>query len=154
MTEKSKRSNLPTAPQGFARRCWEQIRLAWLLFQDNRVSLRVKLIPIVGLTYLLSPFGLIPALIPIIGQIDVLAVILITVALFNGAAPDDVVTEYLAQLRTGSKPTWKVAQEEGGTVIDNRISFVDEAEPTPEKQAQDKSETYKSEQAGTSKTRR
>ncbi len=153
MSEKSKRSNLPAAPKGFIQRCWEQIRLSWLLFQDNRVSLRVKLIPVLGLTYLLSPFGLIPALIPIIGQIDVVGVILITVALFNGAAPDDVVTEYLAQLRTGSKPTWKVTQEEGGTVIDNRISFVDETEPASEEQTQETPETYKNEQAAASSAR-
>ncbi len=129
MSEKPKHSEIPGGPSRFVGRCWEQIRLSWLLFGDNRVSLPAKLIPIVALAYLLSPFGLIPALIPIIGQIDVLAVILITVALFNGAAPQNVKDEYLAQLRTGTKASWKIEREEGGTVIDNRMHFVDEDAP-------------------------
>ncbi len=126
MSEKPKRSTLPTGPNTFPGRFWEQIRLSWLLFQDNRVSLGAKLIPIIAIAYLISPFGFIPALIPIIGQIDVLAVVMITVALFNGAAPKDVVTEYLTQMRSHVKPGWKVARDEGGTVLDNRMHIVTE----------------------------
>lgn len=140
--EKPKRSELPPGPSRFAGRWWEQVRLSWLLFQDNRVSLPAKLIPVVALAYLLSPFGLIPALIPIIGQIDVLAVILITVALFNGAAPKDVKDEYLARLRTGAKASWQVEQEEGGTVIDNRVHFVDDEEDESEKAAHRSNEQH------------
>jgi uncharacterized membrane protein YkvA (DUF1232 family) len=126
MPEKPKHSGLPAPPDSLFARLGEQFRLSWRLFQDNRVPLRVKLIPILGLAYIVSPFGLIPELIPVIGQIDAIAVVLLIVAWFNYAAPRVLVDEHLLYLRSRAKPIRRAMRDNGGIIIENRIHFADE----------------------------
>jgi len=130
MPDKPKHSGLPPPPDSLFSRLGEQFRLAWRLFQDNRVPIRVKLIPILGFAYVVSPFGLIPELIPIIGQIDAIAVTLLIVAWFNYAAPRVVVNEHLLYLRGRAKPVRRPMRDNGGIIIENRIHFTDETVST------------------------
>ena len=74
-------------------------QLVWRLLKDPRVSLPVKLIipGVVGL-YLLSPIDFMPDLLPLLGQIDDIAVLFGGVMLFIQMCPPDVVAEHRAAL--------------------------------------------------------
>jgi uncharacterized membrane protein YkvA (DUF1232 family) len=74
-------------------------QLVWRLLKDPRVPLPVKLIipSVVGL-YVLSPIDFIPDVLPILGQIDDVAVILAGMAIFIQLCPPDVVDEHRAAL--------------------------------------------------------
>jgi uncharacterized membrane protein YkvA (DUF1232 family) len=78
----------------FWRRTWAEVQLAWKLLRDPRVPLYLKGIPLLAVLYLLSPFDLIPGFIPIAGQLDDLAIILLGVKFFVRLAPPAIVQEY------------------------------------------------------------
>ena len=73
---------------------WTEIKLVWYLFWDGRVSLLTKVIPVVVAAYILFPIDLIPGFIPILGQMDDLAVLMVGIQLFLKLAPSRVVEEY------------------------------------------------------------
>ena len=79
----------------------QEIRLVWALLRDPRVPGYLKLLPALFVVYLLVPFDLIPGFIPIIGQLDDLALLLILLPLFIRLAPDEVVEEYKAEMHLG-----------------------------------------------------
>ena len=69
-------------------------RLAWRLFRDRRVPSLLKLVvPGVMGAYLLMPIDLVPDLVPILGQLDDLAVLALAVKLFIELSPQEVVQE-------------------------------------------------------------
>ena len=73
-------------------------RLVWGLLRDRRVPPPQKMI-LVGIAgYLLMPFDIIPDFIPVLGQLDDLAVVLLALDLFIRTAPKDVVAEHLARI--------------------------------------------------------
>jgi uncharacterized membrane protein YkvA (DUF1232 family) len=77
----------------------KQARLIWRLLKDERVSEWVKLIPLVGLIYLLSPIDLIPDLmLPGLGELDDVAVILLSLKAFVNLCPPAIVSEHLEEL--------------------------------------------------------
>lgn len=81
-------------------------RLAWRLFRDRRVPSLLKLVvPGVMGAYLLMPIDLVPDLVPILGQLDDLAVLALAVKLFIELSPQEVVQE----LRYGSAQRGKAA---------------------------------------------
>ena len=53
---------------------WGGMKLAWRLFRDRRVPLYLKTLPVLGLLYALSPWDLIPDILPAVGQVDDLLV--------------------------------------------------------------------------------
>ncbi|MCB0157511.1 MAG: DUF1232 domain-containing protein [Caldilineaceae bacterium] len=53
-----------------------------------------KVIPVVVAAYILFPIDLIPGFIPILGQMDDLAVLMVGIQLFLKLAPSRVVEEY------------------------------------------------------------
>lgn len=73
-------------------------RLVWGLLRDGRVPPRQKLILLGIVGYLLVPFDIIPDFIPVVGQLDDLAVVLLGLDLFMRTAPADVVDEHLARI--------------------------------------------------------
>ena len=76
-------------------------RLVWGLLRDRRVPPPQKMI-LVGIAgYLLVPFDIIPDFIPVLGQLDDLAVVLLALDLFIRTAPKDVVAEHLARISRG-----------------------------------------------------
>jgi uncharacterized membrane protein YkvA (DUF1232 family) len=74
-------------------------QLVWRLLKDPRVSLLSKLIipGVVGI-YILSPIDVLPDMLPVLGQIDDIAVLLAGVALFIEMCPPRLVQEHRAAL--------------------------------------------------------
>jgi uncharacterized membrane protein YkvA (DUF1232 family) len=91
-------------------------RLVWRLLRDPRVPLPIKLIipSVVGL-YLLSPIDAMPDILPLLGQIDDIAVLLAGAALFIELCPRDVVEEHRAMLTQEARPE-RTDTHEGETV--------------------------------------
>jgi uncharacterized membrane protein YkvA (DUF1232 family) len=72
-----------------------QGKLAWKLFRDPNVSPLVRFgIPLIGLIYVISPIDIIPDVIPVLGQLDDVAVIMLLTQLFITLAPDNIVAMY------------------------------------------------------------
>ncbi|HKZ82526.1 MAG TPA: DUF1232 domain-containing protein [Anaerolineae bacterium] len=88
----SKRSTPRTSIWVAAKR---QARLIFELMRDSRVPIWMRLIPLVGIVYLLSPIELMPdiALLPF-GLIDDLVVIIICLTIFLALAPKDIVDDH------------------------------------------------------------
>ncbi len=81
-------------------------QLVWRLLKDARVPLPVKfIIPGVVGAYLLSPVDFMPDLLPLLGQIDDLAVLFGGVLLFIQMCPQDVVEEHRAALAREARGT-------------------------------------------------
>ncbi len=87
-----------------------QARLVWLLMTDRRVPLWLKAMPIGSLAYLFVPIDAVPDVIPILGQLDDLAVLLLGMRLFVEFCPADAVAEHMQTL-TGHSAEWKVKGE-------------------------------------------
>src|SRR6266849_6598405 len=81
---------------------WQELlhnaNLVWRLLLDPRVSILTKLIPAGVLVYVLSPLDLIPDVIPVAGQLDDLAIILLGIRAFIAMCPPEVVQWYRHQL--------------------------------------------------------
>ena len=80
------------------RRLPTYIRLVWALLRDGRVPAQQKLI-LAGIgAYLFFPIDLIPDFVPVLGQLDDLAVVLLGLDLFIRSAPADIVEEHLMKI--------------------------------------------------------
>lgn len=113
MDESSPLSSL-TETAGFLGGLVKQARLVWRLLKDKRVSEWVKLIPLAGVIYFLSPIDLIPDLMfPGLGELDDLAVILLSLRLFVNSCPPSIVREHLENL---------IGRQGGQQVGDDRLS--------------------------------
>lgn len=78
---------------------WRNGQLAWRLYTDRRVSTLLKLlVPAAALAYFVLPIDLLPDFIPIVGQLDEVAIILLLVRLFIALAPPEVVAEYQGEM--------------------------------------------------------
>jgi uncharacterized membrane protein YkvA (DUF1232 family) len=74
-----------------------QAGLAWKLFKDKRVPTTAKAIPVLALLYVLSPIDLALDWIPVLGQMDDVAIIGLGLQAFIRAAPQYVVSEYQSE---------------------------------------------------------
>ncbi len=108
----------------WAKELVRQLRLAWRLFKDRRVPWPIKLIPPAALIYILSPIDIIPDPGLGLGQLDDIAILLLSLKLFIELAPAEVVREHLRAL--GAKISQWVAEE--GEVIEGEF----EEEPPAE----------------------
>lgn len=89
----------------------DQIRLAWYLLADDKVSKLTKAIIPASLLYVISPIDLIPAAIfPVIGTLDDLGVIMLGMAMFIKMCPPELVQYYKEQLRLahGGEPSSEI----------------------------------------------
>lgn len=68
-------------------------RLYWRLFRDRRVSILPKALLVLTIVYVISPFDVIPDFIPVIGEMDDVAVVLSGLWLFIRLCPPEVVRE-------------------------------------------------------------
>ena len=86
---------------------WRQMvsefTLIWQIVRDRRVPLYLKAIPALAALYLLLPVDLVPGWIPVLGQLDDLAILALSVRLFVRLAPADVVATYQARLESGMR---------------------------------------------------
>jgi len=84
---------------GFLGNVVRQARLAWHLLRDGRVPAWVKLIPVGAVVYLISPIDLIPDFVfPGLGELDDLAVLLLSVKALVDLSPPEVVRQHLDQI--------------------------------------------------------
>ena len=74
------------------------VRVFYRLMTDPRVSLIAKLVPPFGLLLLFTPPALELDFVPLIGELDWLLVILISLKVFIWMCPPDVVREHVAQV--------------------------------------------------------
>ena len=80
-------------------------QLAWHLLTDHRVSLLLKLIiPGLMLGYLIFPVDLLPDFIPVLGQLDDLAILALGIKLFIEVCPKAIVREYRGEAGSASSP--------------------------------------------------
>jgi uncharacterized membrane protein YkvA (DUF1232 family) len=80
------------------RRLPTYIRLVWALMRDGRVGAPQKMILAGIVGYLVFPIDLIPDFVPILGQLDDIAVVLLGLDFFIRSAPQDIVDEHLARI--------------------------------------------------------
>jgi uncharacterized membrane protein YkvA (DUF1232 family) len=71
------------------------VKLFLCLFQDTRVSLFAKLVPLGILAYLIVPVDLLPDVFPVLGQLDDFVVLLLGLRLFLRLCPREVVQEHV-----------------------------------------------------------
>ena len=76
-----------------------RVKLILRLIGDKRVNPWLKVIPVAGLAYLISPFDLIPdILLPVIGELDDAAILWLTNYLFIELCPPEIVQEHVKAL--------------------------------------------------------
>lgn len=75
------------------------LKLAYCLWLDPRVPVRNKAALGTALGLIVTPYINLPAWIPVVGEMDILALSLLASRLFIGAAPDEVVAENEAAIR-------------------------------------------------------
>ena len=94
------KKNLMIPPQGGVVRDFIlRVKLILRLIGDKRVNPWLKIIPIAGLLYLISPIDLIPDIaLPIIGELDDAAVLWITNYFFVELCPPEIVREHVKAL--------------------------------------------------------
>jgi uncharacterized membrane protein YkvA (DUF1232 family) len=78
-----------------------ELRLAARLLREPRVPLYVKALPVLALLYVISPLDFIPDVLPIIGQIDDLGLLVVTVKLFLKLCPAAVAAFHTSALSSG-----------------------------------------------------
>lgn len=79
-----------------ARRIPAYSRLAWVLVRDRRIPLKHRALVVGGVAYLVSPIDLIPGIIPLLGQMDDLAVALLSLRAVLRRVPPEIAAEHLA----------------------------------------------------------
>lgn len=78
------------------------IKLFWRLFIDKRVPIYSKILPIIVVVYIISPFDIVPAVLaPFIGSLDDIIVFFLGMKGFVACIPDEIVEEHLAQIEQG-----------------------------------------------------
>ena len=105
----------------------EQMRLSWGLMWDPGVPLWTKLIPLVGILYVLSPIDFIPDPILGLGQLDDLGILLLGMRTFMHFIPDDIIREHLGR-RSSTGNEWRIVDEEA-PAIDAEYEVKDEPDP-------------------------
>jgi uncharacterized membrane protein YkvA (DUF1232 family) len=127
---------MSTAEPGFFRELWNQVRLVFQLLKDRDVPIYLKVLPFVGLAYVIFPVDFIPDVIPGLGQLDDLTVIVVGLKMFIELAPTDIVNKYLNQMR-GVTGQDKVIEGDASDVIKEPKSLTEpiiiDADETDEK---------------------
>lgn len=72
-------------------------RLVWLLLKNPTLSAKQRMALMAAVGYSVSPLDAIPGVIPVIGQLDDLAVVLFTVRWILGSMPENQAREYLSK---------------------------------------------------------
>ena len=75
------------------------LKLAYCLWRDPRVPVRNKAALGAAIGLIVTPYINLPAWIPVVGEMDILALSLLASRLFVGAAPDYVVAEHEAAIK-------------------------------------------------------
>lgn len=90
-------------------------RLAVRLMREPRVSRFIKVLPLLTALYVVWPLDFVPDLIPVLGQIDDLGVMLISLEVFLGLCPAGAVAFHRDAIAQGRRYS---PMSGPGTVID------------------------------------
>ena len=102
----------PYIPEGsMFRELLQQVKLAYNLLLDPRVHPLTKLIPVVAVAYLILPTDVVPDFVPVLGQLDDIAIVLLGLRMFFEFAPPGVVEEHLKRLVARVRGDWTVVDE-------------------------------------------
>jgi uncharacterized membrane protein YkvA (DUF1232 family) len=102
----------PYIPEGsIFRELIQQVKLAYNLMLDPRVNPLTKLIPVAALAYLILPTDIAPDFVPVLGQLDDVAILLFGLRMFFELAPSGVVEEHLKRLVARVRGDWTVTDE-------------------------------------------
>jgi len=106
-------SGTPTQPKaGVLTEIGRNAQLVWRLLTDHRVSLLTKLvIPGLMAGYLLWPIDLMPDVVPLLGQLDDLALLALGIKLFIELCPKEIVREYRGEA-AGASATGQVDESD------------------------------------------
>ncbi|MGH7844564.1 MAG: YkvA family protein [Candidatus Binatia bacterium] len=77
------------------------LKLFWRLLRDNRVSTKPKILLLALAAYVLIPIDLVPDFLPVLGQIDDLALIYLGLQAFIRLCPQPVVREHVQVIAAG-----------------------------------------------------
>jgi uncharacterized membrane protein YkvA (DUF1232 family) len=79
-----------------------RVKLIWGLLRDGRVSPWLKIIPVVGVLYLIMPIDFVSELaLPLVGELDDAAVLWLTSYVFMELCPPDIVLQHVKALTSG-----------------------------------------------------
>ncbi len=124
MAQQSPNTTSPQVRLGLLAEAARTARLIWRLLNDRRVATATKLIiPALAGVYVLWPIDLLPDVIPVLGQLDDVALLLLGANLFIQFCPPEVVREHRDEL-AGRPPTPKRTAGEG-EVVDGEYRVVE-----------------------------
>lgn len=103
---------------------FRQARLAFRLLRDDRVPTMAKLVLPAALLYIASPLDLIPDLIPVVGQVDDIGIIVLSVLAFIKLCPRHLVVEHEAVLDGQEAPAASGTRANGP--VDATYRWVDD----------------------------
>jgi len=108
---------------GFLREVWQQLRLVYYLLRDPDVPFYLKFLPFLSVIYLLWPLDIVTDIVPVMGQLDDVAIILAGFKIFIELAPPEVTARHLDAIRMrdgyaplGSDPAYNDF-DDGPTII-------------------------------------
>jgi uncharacterized membrane protein YkvA (DUF1232 family) len=111
------------------------LKLVWRLFIDKRVPTFTKIIPLLALVYVVSPYDIVGDRIPVLGQLDDVIVVGVLFLLFIAASPNHVIADQTIgrklrdlQRQQGNDPTQDQEDPDGKTV-DAEIRFIPDDPP-------------------------
>jgi uncharacterized membrane protein YkvA (DUF1232 family) len=82
-----------------------EVRLAWRLMKEPRVSGVVKALPALALLYVVSPVDFIPDIVPFLGQVDDLGVLLLALKAFLRLCPQAAHSHHATAITAGRRYT-------------------------------------------------
>jgi uncharacterized membrane protein YkvA (DUF1232 family) len=86
-------------------RLFTEVRLVARLMREPRVPLFAKALPGLAMLYVLSPLDVIPDVLPLLGQIDDLGILILSMKLFLRLCPSDVAAFHTAAMTSGRRFT-------------------------------------------------
>ena len=77
---------------------WKSGRLALRLIRDHRVPIYAKVVPGMALLYVISPLDFVPDWVPVLGEMDDIAILVAGLAFFIRLCPPELVEEHESHL--------------------------------------------------------
>jgi uncharacterized membrane protein YkvA (DUF1232 family) len=115
-------SRPPEQQAGLLINLMHDAQLVWRLLGDPRMATAAKVIvPVLAALYVLSPVDLVPDVIPVLGQMDDLAILALAFQLFIRLAPPQVVAEHRDDINNGGGTHRSGSHEDETVDADYRV---------------------------------
>ena len=82
-----------------------ELRLAWRLMREPRVPLVAEVLPVLAVLYVLSPLDFIPDILPVLGQVDDIGILILSVKLFLRMCPPATASFHANAITSGRRFT-------------------------------------------------